>query len=247
MSPNRPSYRPPLSSFSIGPGPLTPAVRALMIANVVAFLVAELVPELRLTLGLRPAALLKGAIWQPATYMFLHAGLFHILFNMLTLWMVGVELERRWGTVYFSKFYAACGLGAAAAMLLLGFLPGEIGDTFFHSSVVGASGAIFGLLVAYALYYPDRQFYFFMLFPLPAKYFMLLLGAIGMYSLVFQNDGVAHGAHLGGALTGYLYLRGGRMRPLAEITYRYQRWKIDRHRRKFDVYPGGRGPGPRVH
>ena len=105
MPPTRPRYSPSFSSSSFGPGALTPAVRALIAANVVLFLLTELVPELRLSLGLRPASLLRGAVWQPVTYMFLHAGLFHLLFNMLSLWMVGVELERRWGTVYFLKFY----------------------------------------------------------------------------------------------------------------------------------------------
>ena len=248
MPPTRPRYSPPsFSSSSFGAGALTPAVRALIVANVVMFLITELVPELKLSLGLHPAAFLRGSLWQPMTYMFLHGGLFHLLFNMLTLWMIGVELERRWGTLYFSRFYFICGLGAAVAMVSIAMLPGRIGEIFINSLVIGASGAIFGLLVAFALYYPDRQFLFLMLFPLPAKYFVLLLGAIGLYSSIFQAGNIAHGAHLGGAFTGYLYLKGGRMRPMAELTYRYQRWKIDRHRRKFDVYPGGRGPGPRVH
>ena len=244
-----PTYRrPSFSSSSFGPGALTPAVRLLIGANVVLFLIGTAVPEVTLMFGLRPADVFERLrVWQPLTYMFLHGGLSHILFNMLGLWMFGVELERTWGTSYFVRYYFVSGIGAALTTLLVSLWPGAVGDSLYLSLTVGASGAIYGLLLAFAQYYPDRPIYFWMLFPIPAKYFVLIIGGISLFLSMSEAGGVAHTTHLGGIVVGYLYLKGGRMRPLAELTYRYQRWKIDRHRRKFDVYPGGRPPGPRVH
>jgi membrane associated rhomboid family serine protease len=93
-------------AYSFGPGPLTPAIKAIVATNVAAFLVSLVVPAITLTFGLRPADIFgRLHIWQPVTYMFLHAGITHILFNMLALWMFGVELERMWGSRYFLKYY----------------------------------------------------------------------------------------------------------------------------------------------
>src|SRR5215510_13595063 len=120
------SRYPSTSSFaySFGPGPLTPAIKALVIANVAAFLLTLVVPAVTLRLGLRPADVLGGfALWQPVTYMFLHGGIFHILFNMLALWMFGVELERMWGSHYFLKFYFVTGIGAGLLTVLFSLLP----------------------------------------------------------------------------------------------------------------------------
>ena len=108
-------------AYSFGPGGLTPAVKALIIANVVAFLASMAVPEMTFRLGLQPEAVFGGALWQPLTYMFLHGGVSHILFNMLSLWMFGVELERMWGSRFFVKYYFICGVGAAMTTLLLSF------------------------------------------------------------------------------------------------------------------------------
>jgi membrane associated rhomboid family serine protease len=111
-------------AYSFGPGPLTPAIKALVVANVVAFLLGLVAPAVTLWLGLRPADVVGSlAFWQPVTYMFLHGGIFHILFNMLALWMFGVELERMWGSRFFLKFYFVAGVGAALTTLLLSFTP----------------------------------------------------------------------------------------------------------------------------
>ena len=105
-----------------------------MIANGLAFVLTFFLPELKLTFGLRPADLVeKFAVWQLVTYMFLHGGISHILFNMLTLWMMGVELERRWGTVFFTKFYFVCGIGAGLTQIALGLLPLEFAGHFYCS------------------------------------------------------------------------------------------------------------------
>jgi membrane associated rhomboid family serine protease len=114
-------YGSSLSSF--GPGPVSTALKAIIGANVVMFVVTAFVPALRDSLGLVPRLVLhRFWVWQLATYMFLHAGIFHILFNMLALWMFGAELERIWGTRYFLKFYFATGIGAGALTVLFSLL-----------------------------------------------------------------------------------------------------------------------------
>ena len=242
--PRYPSSRNPLSSFSFGPGPLTTAIKALIGANVAIFL-AQIIPAFNIFslryLALRPSSVLLGLrVWQVGTYMFLHAGLFHIVFNMLALWMFGTELERIWGTRYFVKFYFVSGIGAAVLTVLFSLLPFSFARQLFDVPIVGASGAIFGLLMAYALYFPDRPIYMYLLFPIPAKVFVAIMGALAFYAALEGGGGVAAATHLGGLLVGYVYLKGARANPLAEVKYRYLKWKLRRVRKKFDVYSGGR-------
>jgi membrane associated rhomboid family serine protease len=173
--------------------------------------------------------------------MFLHARTpTHILFNMLALWMFGVELERMWKTRFFVKYYFVTGIGAGLVFLLVALLPFAATQATYDDVVVGASGAIFGLLLAYALYFPNRPILMFLLFPVPAKYFVMILGAINFLIAIEGTSGVAAVAHLGGIAVGYLYLQSGRGGFGAEIKYRYLKWKMNRMRRKFDVYSGGR-------
>jgi len=207
------------------------------------------VPEMTFRLGLQPVAVFGGALWQPLTYMFLHGGVSHILFNMLSLWMFGVELERMWGTAFFTRFYLVCGVGAAATTLLLSLLPGALGESLYVSLTVGASGAIYGILMAYALYFPHRQIYMYFIFPVPVRIFVLIVGAISLFSAMGgPGDGVAHATHLGGLAVGYLYLKGRRLQLGSELQYRLNRWRIDRVRRRFDIHRGGKSDkGPWVH
>lgn len=229
------------STFSFGPGPISTALKALLAASVAVFLVQAFAPAVTVWLGLMPAAVVgRGAVWQLATYMFVHAGIFHLLFNMLALWLFGAELERIWGTRYFLKFYFVAGIGAAILTVLFSWLPFAFARAVHESIVVGASGAIFGLLLAYALYFPNRPIYMYFLFPIPAKYFVLIIGAIAFYSSLGATGGVASATHLGGLLVAYVYLKSARVHPLAELKYRYLKWKINRVRKKFDVYSGGR-------
>ena len=108
-------------------------------------------------------------------------------------------------------------------------------------AITGASGAIYGLLLGYGMYFPHRPIYLYFIFPIPAKYFVMIVGAIAFFSaLGGPGGGVAHTAHLGGLVVGYLYLKGLRARPLDELKYRWLRWKMGRARSKFDVYSGGR-------
>jgi membrane associated rhomboid family serine protease len=228
-------------AYSFGPGPLTPAVKALLITNTVMFVAIVLVPELTMRLGLRPADFIGSfAIWQPVTYLFLHGSFFHILFNMLTLWMFGVELERMWGTQYFVRYYFVAGIGAGLTQVLLGILPFPFANQFYYPITIGASGAVYGLLLAYAMYFPHRPIYMYFVFPVPARIFVTILGAIAFLSAMSGGGGVAHTAHLGGLAAGYIYLKSGRMHPISELKYRFLKWRINRMRRKFDVYSGGR-------
>ncbi len=231
------------AGYTFGPGPLSQAIKTLIAVNVGAFLLGLIVPALIPRLGLTPAAVLREfAVWQPLTYMFLHGGIGHLLFNMLALWMFGTDLERTWGTRFFVRYYFVTGIGAALVTIAWSLLPLPYADALFRALVVGASGAIYGLLLAYGMYFPHRTVLVF-LFPVPARYAVMIFGAIAFLSSVQgAGDGVAHVAHLGGLLVGYLYLKG-RRGPLDEIKYRWLKWRLGRTRSKFDVYEGGkRGP-----
>jgi membrane associated rhomboid family serine protease len=236
----RPSS-PYASSFSFGPGPISTTLKALIAANVAVFLLTAFARSAVPYLGLVPELVLhKFWIWQLATYMFLHGGIFHIVFNMLALWMFGAELERIWGTRYFLKFYFVTGIGAGALTVLFSTLPFAFAQQVQHSIVIGASGAIYGLLLAYALYFPERPIYMYFVFPIPAKIFVAIMGAIAFFSSLSEVGGTANATHLGGLIVGYLFLKGARVHPLSEMKYRYLKWKINRVRKKFDVYSGGR-------
>ena len=223
-------------AYSFGPGPWTPAIKALIIANVTVFVVTYFLPVLLVPLWLTPQDVVHGQVWRLVTYMFLHGGVTHILFNMLFLWMFGVELERMWGTRNFLKYYFVTGVAAALTTIVVSFVPLFGLGSLYFTRTVGASGAVVAVLLAYGLYFPNREILFYGIFPIRAKYLLLILGALSLFSA----GSVAHSTHIGGAVAGYLYLKGGRIHLLSEIKYRYWKWKINRVRRKFDVYSGGR-------
>lgn len=229
------------ASYAFGPGPITPAVKYLIWANVAVYALTWIFPVLTIVLGLVPQAVFGRVwLWQPVTYMFVHGDLMHILFNMLGVWMFGVELERLWGTRFFLRYYAVAGLGAAATTLLWSLLPLDVSTQIYYAVTFGASGALYGLLMAFAMYFPDRPILMFLLFPIPAKYFALIIGAIAfMASAGSGGGGVAHTAHLGGLVVGYLYLKGSRG-IVSDVKSRYLRWKMQRLRRRFEVHSGGR-------
>jgi len=139
--------------------------------------------------------------WQIFTYMFMHGGFWHLFFNMFALWMFGIELENLWGSKKFAFYYFMCGIGAAVANLFIAPLFSTPGPT------LGASGAVFGILVAFGLLFPDRYIYIYFFLPLKAKYFVLIYMGIELFSAVSsQSSGIAHIAHLGGAVVGIVYL-----------------------------------------
>jgi membrane associated rhomboid family serine protease len=193
-------------------------------------------------LGLVPLWVVHGRIWQLATYSFLHAGLWHVLFNMLMLWMFGAELEMGWGGRRFLEFYFFCVVGAAlvtVAFAYLGFLLSP------RTITIGASGGVFGVLLAFGMIYGDREVF---MFPLPfrirAKYMVGILIFIEVALVLQGPSGVANMAHLGGALFGFLYVKfmprhgvvGGASERYFGVRNAYYRWKRRRAAKKFEVY-----------
>jgi len=218
---------------SFGP-PLTWAVRWLIIVTSAVFVLTYL-PAVMFgwnfpfaLLGLRPYDVThRFFIWQPLTYLFLHGGFFHILFNLFALWMFGSDLERTWGPRQFLFYFFLTGIGAAAFDVIL--QPSAITTT------IGNSGAVYGILLAYGLLFPDRPIYLWLLIPVKAKWFVLFMGLIEFVSS-FSNPGshISHIAHLGGMLVGLIYLRGFRL-PF-RWKWRYQEWRRARLRRQFETY-----------
>jgi membrane associated rhomboid family serine protease len=223
---------------------MTPAVRAILFANLGAFVATLLLPKLMVDLfGLTPQAFLERAwLWQIVTYLFLHhpGAVTHILFNMLALWMFGVDLERRWGTQAFTRYYFITGIGAGISTVLISLLPLDSVRSLYSVPTIGASGAIYGLLMAWAIVFPHRTILFMMLFPLPARIVVLIMGTIAFLSAVSVSGGVVNEfAHLGGMVAGWLYLKGPTNLHL-DLKYRLTKWRMDRMRRRFDVHRGGR-------
>ena len=224
-----------------------PGVKWLLIINIALFVayffaVRSRMGDVFYWLGLIPQAVVEVlAVWQLFTYMFLHdpLGFGHILFNMLTLWMFGKDLEATWGTRRFLKFYFVCGVGAGICVVIGNALFGTMA-----TRTIGASGAIYGLLMAFGMLFPDTTVLFSFLFPIKAKYFVMILGAISfMMTFGSTGGGVSHVAHLGGMVFGYFYLKSGRVRfgLLESLERQYQQWKIQRAKRKFQVYLKKRG------
>jgi membrane associated rhomboid family serine protease len=224
---------------------MTPAVKAIIWTNVGMFLLTFIAPGRIIDLlGLSPVDVLEhGRIWQLVTYLFLHSpsSLSHILFNMLAVWMFGVELERRWGTLPFAKYYFVTGIGAGVSMVLVSLLPFDAARSVYGTTTIGASGAVYALLMAWAILFPHRTILFMFIFPLPARIFVLIIGAIALFSAIGAAGGpIANLAHLGGLLVGWLYLKGPTDLRL-EMKYRWSRWRMERLRRRFEVHKGGKG------
>ena len=188
-----------------------PVIKALLISNVAVFLgtmffglfrigsfslgslIMEIFPLYPIGNGFQ--------IWQLFTYMFMHGGLMHLLFNMIALWMFGMELENVWGAKKFLTYYLACGIGAGLSNLLIAPLFTTAGPT------VGASGAIYGVLIAFGMMFPTRPIFLYFLLPIQARYFVLMYIVLEVYAGVTgTSDGVAHFAHLGGAAVGFAYI-----------------------------------------
>jgi membrane associated rhomboid family serine protease len=227
-------YRP--SGFGLEVPGLTPYVKYLMVSSAAVWL-AQLVfrwldQPLEPLLGVVPHDVLRGQIWQLGTYMFLHnpQDPFHLLFNMLMLWMFGGELERFWGPRGFLIYYLICGLGAGVTITLAGLATGGVEARI---PTTGASGALFGVFVAYGIVFARRTVLFMLLFPMQARTMAMLLTGLSLFYLIGQpGSGVSHVAHLGGAATGFLYLK--RVWRVGDL-YRELRWKV--RRRRFKMVP----------
>jgi membrane associated rhomboid family serine protease len=202
-------------SFRIG-GPLTPAVKKLMIINGALFL-------LQMTLGLfiSPPGIIEHVfglshtgllhefrLWQLFTYMFLHGGFLHIFFNLLTLYMFAGELEEKWGSAFFMKYYIYSGLGAGIFIALMNFY---IFDNYGASPVtIGASGALYAVLLAYGMTWPDREVLLYFLFPVKIKYMVIGFGLLEFFGTLSSATGkggnISHIGHLGGLISGFVLL-----------------------------------------
>jgi len=188
--------------------PMPPITQALLLINVGAFCVDQVTGAWFTRLfALWPLG--EGFLpWQVASYAFLHGSFNHLFFNMLGLWMFGSEIERLWGPKRFMQFYAASVLAAAAAQLLVASLTGSPNPT------VGASGGLFGLLLAFGMMFPHRTILLFFVIPVPARILVTLYGIFELYQGVAGSQaGVAHFAHLGGMLGGFLLIRYWRGQP----------------------------------
>ncbi len=246
---------------------LTPAVKVLLAVNAALYVIPALFNfnlYEPLQMYLVPAFVLRGMVWQVFTYMFFHGGFTHFLFNMLTLWMFGTAIEQTWGTRRFTFYYLACGVFAGLTVVAVAAISyassGSLAGMF--SATIGSSGAIFGLILAFGLLFPDAPILLMFLFPIPAKYFAVIMGGIEFFLQRTQpGSGVSHLAHLGGMVFGLIYIKlylpRRHKRPAFRPAHRpgiyeddpepisprrfdlmgaYKRWKMRRARRKFEVY-----------
>jgi len=227
---------------------ITPAVKWLVIANGAVFLLEAFVSYfgrehaytwLLKWFGLVPAAVIPLLrIWQPFTYLFLHDVhyVWHLIVNMLMLWMFGRELEIVWGSNRFLRYYFLTGAGAGVINVLVKTVPALMGHGYSYVPTIGASGAIFGIMIACAILFPDRRVYILPI-PVPIKMrtvvlVMALITFLGTFGL--GDDKVSHLCHLGGMVIGYLYLR--RDSYLYRLRNEVSDWKYQRNRKKFEVF-----------
>jgi membrane associated rhomboid family serine protease len=193
--------------------------------------------------GLIPVDVMRGEVWQLVTYSLLHANFSHVFFNMLTLWFIGAYLEGDWGPRRFIECYLFCVAGAALVTIVIAYSRVLHADP--RTLTIGASGGIFGLLMAFGILYADQEMY---LFPLPfrikAKYLVGIWVIVAIVAVLEPANGVAVFAHIGGLLCGYLWVK---FIPSRGVTYAasekyfgarnwYYRWKRRRAAKKFEVY-----------
>jgi membrane associated rhomboid family serine protease len=223
-----------------------PAIKTICIACISVFVLQELSALLfpqngaRFWItwfGLVPYTVVFGfRIWQPFTYLFLHSGVLHILFNLLYLAMFGADLERMWGKRKFYIYYFLCGVGAGVINVIVKLIIDPHGQGSALAPTIGASGAIYGILLAAAVVMPHRQVW---VFPLPVtvsmRIFVAVMGAIEFFATIgATGDSVSHVCHLGGMLVGYIYLRRGSY--LYGFRNSVSDWQRRRLKKKFEVY-----------
>jgi len=232
--------------------PFTRAVTWLLGINTAIFLVMELLPLLRLDVvaayigyhcALTPVDVVHGQIWQLVTYSVLHAGVMHLVGNMIGLWMFGAAIESAWGTRRFLELYWLGVVGAALTTVALSYSH-LLGDP--AKSTIGASGGVFAILMAFGMLFGDNEI---MLIPFPftmkAKYFVGILIVVTLAFAMMGGGQVAYVAHLGGLLFGWLYARRGPKKAMVNVGLSeryyglrnsYYRWKRRRAAKKFEVY-----------
>jgi len=234
------------SRSSLFDSSLPAGVKWLIIANIAVYLIyyfGSLIQETPIFQNLRlvPGDVARGAVWQLVTYLFLHdlGGRGHILFNMLGLWMFGSPIEQTWGTKRFVQYYFLCGIGAGICVVVANLLFGNP-----RLAVLGASGAIYGLLLAFGMLFPEQEILIAFVIPTKAKYMVMLFGGIAFVFSFQRGSTVSNLAHLGGMIFGFLYIKSqfGRHRVLAgqgfslDLKRRWKEYKLQRAKKKFQVY-----------
>ena len=212
--------------LKFGPGAISPFIKYIIIINLAVFILQQdfLMPGLTQMLGLTPYTFYKefpNLLYQPFTYMFLHGGVGHIFFNMLALWMFGTEIEYTWGTKRFAKFYLLGGIAGAVLTLLV--------KTSQMVPMVGASAAIYAILSAYWFMFPNRKLYIYLVLPVPVKW---AIPGLMLFGFLFGGANVAHFAHLGGALFGFLYMKTDW--KFLSLTDKLKRRKYKKQEAKFE-------------
>ncbi len=200
FNPGEVTYKPQL---------LTDAIKVLISINFGIYLLQSVSGQEEVffrLFGLVPNAFLNELmLWQPFTYMFFHApfyssvGISHILLNMLGLWVFGRELEQAWGKKNFLKYYFITGIGSGLITFFF-----QIGS---DNPVIGASGAVYGILLAYGLLYPNRMLYIWGIIPVKSMWLVIIMGAIAFFGLLGNSDGISHVTHISGMLIGYIFLK----------------------------------------
>ncbi len=213
------------------------AVKALVLTHTAVFFAQWVLPgTLEAYFGLIPVkALLGFQVWRLATYLFLHGGFFHYLINMFILWMFGKELENVWGAKEFVKYYFLCGVGAGLFNMV--FTP------LSTIAVIGASGAIYGILAGFAMLYPEVTIYLYGIIPMRSKHFVIFLGVLEFFTgLRGASGAISAFAHLGGLVTGYAYLKSYEFRSFCEnLIHKFISLFIVRKNR-FDVVEDSSDP-----
>ena len=224
-------YRPVGGGLGFGPPFTPPIVKQLLITLACVFLAQLLIGHISDVFAVRPYDVWqRGYVWQPFTYMWLHGGLGHIAMNCFVLWMFGSPLAMAWGARRFLQYFLVCGVGAGVLIATVPYLFRLFGAPEYTIGIptLGASGAIYGVILAYSLTWPDRTI--MLIFPPVAFRAIWLIPALFFMSLVFDPGNVSHVGHLSGAAVGWLYLRGsgdaGARISLAQIKYRWKRYRM---------------------
>lgn len=223
--------------IGFGPPVTPPIVKQLLVANFAVFVVSVALPGVFAAAAAVPYRFWQeGYLWQPATYMWLHAGLFHVAMNMLVLWMFGSPLAMVWGAKRFLRFYLVCGIGAGLLIVSVPYLLVGLGSGSSASlaiPTVGASGAVYGCLLAYSLTWPNRTI--MLIFPPIAFRAIWLIPFLFFMEFYFGARNVSHVGHLGGVLVAWLYLRrqgqGPALPTWNQLRYRLHRWRMRRRLR----------------
>ena len=221
--------------MGFGP-PVTPkVVKQLLIANAVVFVAAAMMPAIQVLGSVRPYLVWQqGYLWQPFTYMWLHGSLGHIVMNMFVLWMFGSQVALAWGPKRFLRFYLLCGVGAGVFIATWPYILLGLGiPTYLDIPTVGASGAVYGLVLAYSLTWPDRTI--MLIFPPVAFKAIWIIPVMFFMTMMMGGGNVSHIGHLGGVAVGYFLMRRdgrtGNVLTTEQLRNRWHRYKMKKRLR----------------